>query len=184
VRVENWGPLSYSRDGTLATSAEATASTLSTAITWTGVPPQGKDSVVIQRGGDFHVTGSGQVAFSMNYSLNGYRLIDTASLSYPFIYSSAQVDAFVFVNALGDEAIGIHRLFPTIGSVNESFAHSGTLTYQKHLSDGGVYTFRVIAESTAVIQATEPSSLLLLGVGFAAFIVAPLVLRSLSSRPS
>jgi hypothetical protein len=166
----NWDPLSYSNqfEG-ITTSGEATANSLSAGIVWSD-PPSGTDWIVVERGGNFQVTGSGTVTFAIDYSLAANRLIDASSLPYPFIGTSGVLEANLllyipFVIGLANDQ---HFIFlPDVrGSVNDSVSQSGTATVQYQLSDGGTYWLRAGAQSFLTVAVSEPPTLLLLMASF------------------
>jgi hypothetical protein len=122
-----------------------------------------------QKGGNFLVTGSGNVTFTINYSLDASRFVDASSLPNSFIETGGVVESDLllyipYVNAIDYSQ---HFMFiPTVeGSVGDSLSQNGTATVSAYLTNGETYWIRAEAHSDVAVAAPEPSSLYLLGLG-------------------
>jgi len=81
--IPNWNPVSLSTQiGGLAAFGEATTQNLSSTLDWTAYPPAGTSEMGCLRQGNFLVTGSGNVTFTIDYSLAANRLVNASSLPY------------------------------------------------------------------------------------------------------
>src|SRR6266480_2412241 len=82
----------------------------------------GTESMNIQKGGNFLVTGSGNVTFTINYSLAANRSVDASSLPYPFIETGGVVesDLLLYIPYVNTLDYSQHFMFiPTVeGSVS------------------------------------------------------------------
>jgi hypothetical protein len=179
--------LSYHNQmGGVATSGEATSQSISSSILWSNYPPSGTDWMNTQRQANFRATGSGNVTFSIDYSLSAQRLVNASSLPYPLIETGGVVesDLLLYIPFVTSLAYDQHYMFiPQVnGSVNDSLSQNGTATVSYHVSDGETYWIRGETHSLVNIAAPEPSSLALLGFGlFGIVAVSWLSLKSRSS---
>ncbi len=183
----NWNPLSYSNQiGGVATSGEATAQSLSSSIAWLDYPPSGTDWMNIQKGGNFLVTGSGNVTFTIDYSLAANRLVDASSLPYPFIQTGGVVesDLLLYIPYVNTLDYSQHFMFiPTVeGSVSDSLSQNGTATVSYYLTNGETYWIRAEAHSIVTVGAPEPSSLAFLSFGLFGVIYSVRVRKGLSGK--
>ena len=171
----DWNPLSYSNqmDGAVA-SGKATAKSLSSSILWSGSrldgqpPLSGTDWMNVQRGGNFLVTGSGDVTFTMHYSLDADRSVNTSLLPYPFIETGgfAEADLLLYIPYVQTFDYDQHFLtIPTVvGSDKDFLSQTGTATVSSYLTSGQ-YWIQGESHSLVTVEAPEPSSLTLLGFG-------------------
>jgi hypothetical protein len=166
----NWNPLSYSNQiGGAVAAGEATSQNISSTIVWSAYPPSGTDWMNVQKGGNFQVTGSGNVMFTIEYSLAADRLVDASSLTYPFIETGGvmEADLLLYIPFVQGLDYSQHfMLIPTVeGSVNDSLSQTGTASVSYYLNNGQTYWIQAESHSRVTVGAPEPSSLALLGFG-------------------
>ena len=168
--IPNWNPVSLSTQiGGLAAFGEATTQNLSSTLDWTAYPPAGTSEMGCLRQGNFLVTGSGNVTFTIDYSLAANRLVNASSLPYPRIETSGVMEAdlllFIpFVQGLSNSQ-NFMFLPHADGSVNDSLSQTGMATASSYLTNGQTYWIRADSDSFVSVVAPEPSSLALLGFG-------------------
>jgi len=183
----NWNPLSYSNQiGGAVASGEATAQSLSSTIVRSGYPPSGTDWMNVQKGGNFRVTGSGNVTFTIDYSLAADRLVNASSLPYPFIETGGVVEAdlLLYIPYVQGLDYSQHFMFiPTVEcSVSDSLSQTGTATVSYYLTNGQTYWIRAESHSLVTVEAPEPSSLALLGFGLFGIFFSPRARKGLSGK--
>jgi PEP-CTERM motif len=180
----NSTPLSYHNQmGGVATSGEATGQSISSSILWSNYPPSGIDWMNMQRQANFRVTGSGNVTFSIDYSLSAQRMVDASTLPYPRIETAGVVesDLLLYIPFVTSFAYDQHFMFiPDVnGSVSDSLSQNGTATVSYRVSDGETYWIRGETHSLVNVAAPEPSSLALLGFGL--FGIVAVMIRNKTS---
>jgi hypothetical protein len=167
--TNSWDPVAYSDQvgSGLLMSEIASADSLSSNIVWSDILPDHYEGVNrIERRSNFQVTGSGNITFSIDYNLTVNRSIPL--LSSPSVSGGGNADVFLDIYAIsvpGGPVYFDHAILD-IPHVNDSLSKDGTLIVQRPASDGVIYTFSSRAAGDLIVHVPEPSSLIVLAIGF------------------
>ena len=103
-------------------------------------------------------------------------------LSSPSVFGGGSADVTLRIFGIPDSVPGgpvyFDRAILDVPSVNDSLSRDGTLTVQRPVSDGVIYSFTAQAGGDLIVHVPEPSSLMLLATGLAGLIAVKF--RSLS----